>query len=56
MARMGRPPEENAKRKVLSVRLDPDTYKRLLAFTKKRKMTMSDVALRGMIEFMDSHK
>lgn len=56
MARMGRPPEPNAKRKVLSVRLDPETYKNLLAFTKKHKMTMSDVALQGMKEFMSKQK
>ena len=56
MAKMGRPREENAKRKILSVRLSPDEYSRLLAYTKKHNMIMSEVALRGMEEFMSRKK
>lgn len=48
MARTGRPKSENAKKKVLSIRVDADTYKRLCAYAKANKMTITDVVLKGL--------
>lgn len=48
MARTGRPKSENAKKKVLSIRVDTDTYKRLCAYAEANKMTITDVVLKGL--------
>lgn len=48
MARTGRPKSENAKKKVLSIRVNADTYKRLCAYAEAMNMTITDVVLKGL--------
>ena len=52
MAKVGRPKKEDAKKKVLSVRLSPDTYKRLTAYALLHNKTLTEVALKGLEEYL----
>ena len=52
MARTGRPRSENPKKKVLSIRVEDSLYRRLLAYAEQNHMTVTEVVLQGLEEFL----
>ncbi len=48
MTKMGRPKSDNAKKKVLSIRLSDETYEKLLKYAEENQMTLTEVALEGL--------
>ena len=48
----GRPKEENAKRKTITVRLTEDLYKKIVEYAAKHKLSKTDVALQSLEEFL----
>ncbi len=48
MTKMGRPKSDNAKTKMLSVRLSDETYKRLLRYTEAFHVTQTEVVMKGL--------
>ncbi|SCW45383.1 hypothetical protein SAMN02910456_01191 [Ruminococcaceae bacterium YRB3002] len=55
MGKVGRPSKEDAKRKVLSVRLSPETYKKLQDYASANNKSMSDAVLSGLEEFLEKN-
>lgn len=45
MAKMGRPKSENAKKKVLSIRVEDSQYQRICAYAKQHQLTVTEVVL-----------
>lgn len=54
--KMGRPKEDNAKRKSLTIRLSEDTHKKLTEYAAEHKMAMTEVALRSLEEYLSKSK
>lgn len=52
MAKMGRPIDENAKRKTLTIRIGQETYDKLIKYAADHGLTMTEVALRSLEEFL----
>ncbi len=52
MTKMGRPRENNAKRKSITVRMSENTHKMLTEYAAKHKMSMTEVALRSLEEYL----
>ncbi len=52
MAKMGRPIDENAKRKTLTIRIGQETYDKLIQYAADHGLTMTEVALRSLEEFL----
>ncbi len=52
MTKMGRPREDNAKRKSITVRMSENTHKMLTEYAAKHKMSMTEVALRSLEEYL----
>ena len=50
--RTGRPKEENAKRKTITIRLSEDLYKKIVEFATKHNLSMTDVALQSLEKFL----
>lgn len=48
MAKMGRPKSENAKKKVLSIRVADSQYQRICAYAEQHQMTVTEVVLQGL--------
>ena len=47
MKKMGRPKSDNAKKKVLSIRVPDQLYSQMLAYAEQHKMTTTDIVLKG---------
>ena len=56
MTKMGRPKEDNAKRKSITVRLSEKTYDELTRYAAEHKMTKTEVALRSLEEYLSKRK
>lgn len=56
MARMGRPKKDNAKRKSITVRMSDETHHKLTEYAAKHNMSMTEVALRSLEEFLSKQK
>lgn len=56
MTQMGRPKKDNAKRKSITVRMSVDTHKKLTDYAAKHKVSMTEVALRSLEEFLSKQK
>ena len=48
----GRPKEENAKRKTITIRLTEDLYKKIVEYATKHKLSKTDVALQSLEKFL----
>ena len=54
--RTGRPKEENAKRKTITIRLSEDLYKRIVEYAAVHKLSKTDVALQSLEKFLSKQK
>lgn len=54
--RTGRPKEENAKRKTITIRLTEDLYKRIVEYAAEHNMSKTDVALQSLEKFLPKKK
>ncbi|MDO4167600.1 MAG: hypothetical protein Q4D32_09370 [Eubacteriales bacterium] len=52
MTRMGRPRKDNAKRESITIRMSEDTHKKLTEYAARHNMSMTEVALRSLEEFL----
>lgn len=50
--RTGRPKEENAKRRTITIRLTEELYKRIVEYAAEHKMSKTDVALQSLEKFL----
>lgn len=48
----GRPKEENAKRKTITIRISEDLYKKIVEYATKHKLSKTDVALQSLEKFL----
>ena len=48
----GRPKEENAKRKTITIRLSEDLYNRIIKYAAEHKLSKTDVALQSLEKFL----
>ena len=46
--RTGRPKEENAKRKTITIRLTEDLYRKIVEYAAEHKLSKTDVALQSL--------
>ena len=56
MTKMGRPKEDNAKRNFITVRLSEKTHAELARYAAEHKITMTEVALRSLEEYLSKRK
>ena len=56
MTRMGRPKKDNAKRATITIRMSDETHKKLNEYANKHNMTMAEVALRSLEEYLSKKK
>lgn len=56
MKKMGRPKSDNAKKKVLSIRVPDELYSQMLAYAEKYKMTTTDLVLSGVEILLSEQK
>ena len=56
MTRMGRPRKDNAKRKSITVRMPEDTHNKLMEYAAKHEMSMTEVTLRSLEEFLSKQR
>ena len=54
--RTGRPREENAKRKTITIRLSEELYKRIIEYAAEHKLSKTDVALQSLERFLSKEK
>ena len=47
MKKMGRPKSDNAKKKVLSIRVPDQLYSQMLAYAEQHKMNTTEIVLKG---------
>ena len=52
----GRPKEENAKRKTITIRLSEDLYNRIIKYAAEHKLSKTDVALQSLDKFLPKEK
>ena len=50
--RTGRPKEENAKRKTITIRLTEDLYQKIVEYAAELKLSKTDVALQSLERFL----
>ena len=50
--RTGRPKEENAKRKTITIRLTEDLYQKIVEYAAEHKLSKTDVALQSLARFL----
>ena len=50
--RTGRPKEENAKRKTITIRLTEDLYQKIVEYAAEHKPSKTDVALQSLERFL----
>ena len=56
MKKMGRPKSDNAKKKVLSIRVPDQLYSQMLAYAKQHKMNTTDIVLKGVEILLSEQK
>lgn len=56
MTRMGRPRKDNAKRASITIRMSEETHKKLNEYAAEHKMSMTEVALRSLEEYLSKQK
>lgn len=56
MAKMGRPKSDNAKDKIVALRLTEDEHARLLQYADKYSLKMSDVLKKGLDNLYDNEE
>ena len=56
MTRMGRPKKDNAKRATITIRMSDETHKKLNEYAIKHNMSMTEVALRSLEEYLSKKK
>ena len=56
MAKMGRPVSENSKRKRITIRLNDEMYEKLVKYAADHDVTMTDVALKCIEEFISKQE
>ncbi len=56
MMRMGRPRKDNAKRASITIRMSDETHKKLNEYAIKHDMSMTEVALRSLEEYLSKKK
>ena len=52
----GRPKEENAKRKTITIRLTEDLYKKIVDYATEHNLSKTDVALQSLEKFLSKEK
>ena len=52
--RTGRPKEENAKRKTITIRLTEDLYRKIVEYAAEHKLSKTDVALQSLESAVES--
>ena len=52
----GRPKEENAKRKTITIRLSEDLYNKIIKYAAEHKLSKTDVALQSLEKFLSKEK
>ena len=52
----GRPKEENAKRKTITIRLSEDLYNKIIKYAAEHKLSKTDVALLSLEKFLSKDK
>ena len=50
--RTGRPKEDNAKRKSITIRLSEELYKKIVEYATEHKLSKTDVALQSLEKFL----
>ena len=56
MTRMGRPIKDDAKRASVTIRMSAETNKKLKEYAAKHDLSMTEVALRSLEEFLSKKK
>ena len=56
MKKMGRPKSDNAKKKVLSIRVPDQLYSQMLAYAEQHEMTTTDIVLKGVEILLSEQK
>ena len=56
MMRMGRPRKDNEKRASITIRMSDETHKKLNEYAIKHDMSMTEVALRCLEEYLSKKK
>ena len=56
MKKMGRPKSDNAKKKVLSIRVPDQLYSQMLAYAEQHKMNTTDIVLKGVEILLSEQK
>ena len=54
--RTGRPKEDNAKRKTITIRLTEDLYKRIVEYAAEHNLSKTEVALQSLERFLPKKK
>ncbi len=56
MKKMGRPKSDNAKKKVLSIRVPDQLYSQMLTYAEQHKMTTTDIVIKGVEIFLSEQR
>ena len=56
MTRMGRPMKDDAKRASITIRMSDNTNKKLKEYAAKHSLSMTEVALRSLEEYLSKKK
>ena len=56
MTKMGRPVSENSKRKRITIRLNDEMYDRLVKYATDHDVTMTDIAVKCIEEFISKQE
>ena len=54
--RTGRPREDDAKRKTLTIRLSEELYKKIIEYAAEHKLSKTDVVLQSLEKFLSKEK
>lgn len=54
--RTGRPREDDAKRRTLTIRLSEELYKKIIEYAAEHKLSKTDVALRSLENFLSKEE
>ena len=56
MTKMGRPRKDDAKRASITIRMSKETHKKLNEYASKHELSMTEVALRSLEEYLSKKK
>ena len=56
MKKMGRPKSDNAKKKVLSIRVPDQLYSQMITYAAQHKMTTTDIVIKGVEIFLSEQR